>query len=901
MADKKVSISVVIPCFNDGQFLPEALASVFAQEFPASEILIINDGSTDRQTLRLLRAIDAPNVRVIHQDNRGLGGARNTGIQSSKGRYIYFLDADNVLHPDCLSKLTLLMEENSDAVAAACRIKISGGPMNGMEWAEPCNPYWLLVHNQWDAGIMLRKEAVEKYNLYYDTTRRCHGYEDWELHIRLMRTGKPILFYPGPLYQYRVRWNSLLSAAGKGYVEILDYIRDKHHDLYVPRQLISLKRSHAPALIVCCPLQEKVELERVLESQTFKDWQPSADFNGLWDRSAGYKFYCSTIESIQRLPTEALESAIMALESNPRARHCVIGVKQNKISWFANGGKNDASQSVGEPIAIIVRNTFSEQNIQDILGTCELFVEFPDQRPDIRCEWDSAFLKFSLDNIWKSRDILAVRKRLSVLGAKLLGENIHRRCLSWYDHVYGRLVSEGSLKFRATLRRHIGKRGEQVLSKAVYGLFLMKPPTEEDSFNWEHLQSSVMGSAPLYLKANRGDKINILIVTSWFNEGGVEQIILDLCRLLDPSRFKITIATTLPSRQTWDYLARLTGASVYHLADLLKPTAIPKGLLHLILNQPADCLYIIHSRAAYESLRLFKRIAPWLSIIDRNEVVDPGGGFPLLSAQAGNNGINVRTVGHKKLADYMATEYQLSRNNLQVIHAGTDIRRIQNSLSQRRGRLHAMCQVSPDTPIVTFIGRFTTQKRPEVFIRSAAKCLEMKPECNVHFAMIGDGESRPAVEHLFGGAGLDKRIHLLGAHTNAIDLLADSTVLMMPSAFEGLALVSYEAMSLGIPQIFANVNGQSELITADTGILIDNGPGEDTRYAQACLELLSDPERRARMATAGKERIKTYFTAENAVKQYAEIFEELSELSRKRASEIPHLRPPHINPLHELA
>jgi spore maturation protein CgeB len=66
------------------------------------------------------------------------------------------------------------------------------------------------------------------------------------------------------------------------------------------------------------------------------------------------------------------------------------------------------------------------------------------------------------------------------------------------------------------------------------------------------------------------------------------------------------------------------------------------------------------------------------------------------------------------------------------------------------------------------------------------------------------------------------------------------------------------------------------------------------------LELLSDPDRRARMARVGREKVKSHFTAESAVKQYAEIFEKMAESSRKQASEIPHLRPPHINPLHEL-
>jgi glycosyltransferase involved in cell wall biosynthesis len=167
--------------------------------------------------------------------------------------------------------------------------------------------------------------------------------------------------------------------------------------------------------------------------------------------------------------------------------------------------------------------------------------------------------------------------------------------------------------------------------------------------------------------------------------------------------------------------------------------------------------------------------------------------------------------------------------------------------------------------------------------------------------MIGDGESRSAVEQLVAEAGLNERIHLLGPRTNAINLLADSTILMMPSAYEGLALVSYEAMALGVPQIFADVGGQSELITPETGILINNGPGEETGYAEACLRLLSDTDRQARMAAAGKKRIRARFTAESTAKQYADTFEELAELSQKRASEIPHLRPPHINPLQELA
>jgi glycosyltransferase involved in cell wall biosynthesis len=300
------------------------------------------------------------------------------------------------------------------------------------------------------------------------------------------------------------------------------------------------------------------------------------------------------------------------------------------------------------------------------------------------------------------------------------------------------------------------------------------------------------------------------------------------------------------------------------------------------------------------ALKTLNRLTPWVSISDRIELLEPGGGYPLISARIGRHFIDKRTVSHKILARQMHETYNIPEKLIKTIYAGTDTRRIDSVLTHESWLLHKMCNLFSDTAIVIFVGRLTHQKRPDIFLQSVAKLLELQPDCPARFAMVGDGEMRKQVETAISQYQLQNRVHLLGAHPNASELIADATILMMPSAYEGLALVSYEAMALGVPQIFANVNGQPELITPETGILVDNGRGEEIRYAQACLELLSDPGRRARMAAAGKERIR-HFTAENAVKQYEEIFEELAELSRKRASEIPHLRPPHINPLHELA
>ena len=100
-------ISVIVPCYNQAHFLTEAIASILSQTYSHYEIVVVDDGSTDNTAEVAGRF---PGVRCVCQDNRGLAAARNTGILSSNGDYLVFLDADDRLLPhalkaglDCLS------------------------------------------------------------------------------------------------------------------------------------------------------------------------------------------------------------------------------------------------------------------------------------------------------------------------------------------------------------------------------------------------------------------------------------------------------------------------------------------------------------------------------------------------------------------------------------------------------------------------------------------------------------------------------------------------------------------------------------------------------------------------------------------------------------------------------
>src|SRR5918994_1694671 len=92
-------ITVVIPCYNQAHFLGEAIESVLSQSYPHHEIVVGDDGSTD-DTSEVASRYDG--VRLVRQENRGLAGARNTGIRHSEGDYLVFLDADDRLLPEAL-------------------------------------------------------------------------------------------------------------------------------------------------------------------------------------------------------------------------------------------------------------------------------------------------------------------------------------------------------------------------------------------------------------------------------------------------------------------------------------------------------------------------------------------------------------------------------------------------------------------------------------------------------------------------------------------------------------------------------------------------------------------------------------------------------------------------------
>src|SRR4051812_30982953 len=109
-------ISVIIPCYNHGSYLAEAIDSILTQTYQYFEIIVVDDGSTDN-TRAVAESYKA--VKYVYRNNKGLSAARNTGIDHSNGEYLVFLDADDWLFPNALSINSNCLQQNKEAAFVA--------------------------------------------------------------------------------------------------------------------------------------------------------------------------------------------------------------------------------------------------------------------------------------------------------------------------------------------------------------------------------------------------------------------------------------------------------------------------------------------------------------------------------------------------------------------------------------------------------------------------------------------------------------------------------------------------------------------------------------------------------------------------------------------------------------
>ncbi len=223
-------ISIIVPCFNSGEKLSRALDSIINQTWLRKEIILVNDGSTDKYTLEVINKYKENQIiTVINQINLGLPSARNEGVYYSKGNYLYFLDSDDWIEPDALCLMYMTIKANKDSSFIFSDSILEGDVKKVIR--REYNLFEQLFLNQIPYSIFISKKTWEKYG-GYDVNMKL-GYEDWEFNLRLGSHNKFGRRLSKPVFHYNVSCSGMLiSKSSKFHAQIINYIINKNHDLY---------------------------------------------------------------------------------------------------------------------------------------------------------------------------------------------------------------------------------------------------------------------------------------------------------------------------------------------------------------------------------------------------------------------------------------------------------------------------------------------------------------------------------------------------------------------------------------------------------------------------------------------------------------------------------------------
>lgn len=229
-----IEISIIIPCYNDAQYIQDAIDSLMLQTYQNFEIIIIDDASNDQNTIDILSTFDNHRIKIIFlENNSGPAIARNIGIKHAKGNYILPLDADDKIATTYLEKAKNILDANPKIGIVYCKAELFGEQSGN--WNLPTYSFpQILIGNMIFATAMYRKKDWKSVGGYNENM--IHGNEDYDFWLSLIEKGFGVYKISEVLFYYRIK---LMSRTKKLSLnrnkEIESYIQlfHNHKDIYV--------------------------------------------------------------------------------------------------------------------------------------------------------------------------------------------------------------------------------------------------------------------------------------------------------------------------------------------------------------------------------------------------------------------------------------------------------------------------------------------------------------------------------------------------------------------------------------------------------------------------------------------------------------------------------------------
>jgi glycosyltransferase involved in cell wall biosynthesis len=235
-------ITVVISCFDYGRFLTEAIESALEQEGGPARVVVVDDASSDSETLEVLNRLPA-DVELVREEGLGVCHARNAGLARVQTNYAIVIDADDRLTPDALSAMRAPLAADPKLGFAYGRMRFFGDWQGELNFP-PYDPYRLLFRHTIGLSALMRRRVIEDTGGFDPD---FEYFEDWEFWLNALAHGWRGAQIETVTLEYRRHGQSKLAADRRRYRSAVRALRRKHAHLYETRKALAKESNLSPS------------------------------------------------------------------------------------------------------------------------------------------------------------------------------------------------------------------------------------------------------------------------------------------------------------------------------------------------------------------------------------------------------------------------------------------------------------------------------------------------------------------------------------------------------------------------------------------------------------------------------------------------------------------------------
>lgn len=416
---------------------------------------------------------------------------------------------------------------------------------------------------------------------------------------------------------------------------------------------------------------------------------------------------------------------------------------------------------------------------------------------------------------------------------KLISKNKRPVHMSFYGQWYRR-KSAGELQRSKDNKKRSLEIINQTASKIKQKVEAIQYPRY--NYNYDIIQEEVEDIIiPKQMEEN--NKINILFIIPWMITGGADLFNLNLIKGLDKNKFSVTIITTEPNKNVLrQYFEKSEDnqelAKVYDLTSFLDQKYWVAFINYIIQKDNINIILNSNSKTGYSILPYLKSKYPNIPIIDyvhMEEWYNRNGGYSRYSAMY-ESVIDKTLVCNENSRKILIDYFKKNKDEVETVYIGVNEKEFNPSNYDKENLKNKYLGLEKDKKVLSYICRISEQKRPLLFLEIIAKLKEKRKDIKVF--VVGDGNLLNKMKERAKKLHIYDDIIFTGNLQNTAEIYSISDVTVNCSIKEGLALTSYESLSMGVPVISSDVGGQKELIKESVGKIIESKQDERDVYSE---------------------------------------------------------------------